>query len=184
MVTRVNKSMKNIVLAIVGITLLVFSIYSFYNAYDLWSGYEWAMRRLEGLGPFIIGHPDTSWSKAYLAVREYATLFPLYFLAGLASTASVLILLAMTSRRRRILSTSILMISSAFTFLEAYYIWKTYQWAIQVYSSSNLYDALIPFIDAYGTLLTFCLVFGSVGIASGLILIAIGPRFKLRHNLR
>lgn len=171
-----NKPMKNIALAIVSIALLVLSFYSFYNAYHIWSKYQWALLVLENSIAFFPELTNSIFAEVFFAIREYVMLFPQYFLVGLIALTSALILIVVNSRRRSFIIATLLIVSSAFLFFEAYKIWEIYRWAILQTTTPPLSyygDARAEAIYAYETLFLLYLLIGSFAIASGLILTAI-----------
>lgn len=175
-----NKSVKSVAFGVIERALLVCGALLSYIAYQLWGQYQWALRRLEGSFLLISGYPNFQLDKVFVAIREYATLFPLYFSVAVISVTSGLILIAMNSRKRLIFTASILLGSSVFPFLEAYSIWKVYQEAIQLPNPSTSFNALFPIINAYGLLFPWYLLFGSIETILGLAIIV----FSLKNTTK
>lgn len=179
-IDRLSKPVKRIGPAAIVIALTVTSLYLFHKAYQIWSGYNWAMQRLQVPIPV----EDAFLFRQLLwAIVDYVSLFPVYFLVGLAFGTFALVIVARNSRRRALIVAAIAIVSSAFLFFEAYKIWETYNLATHQVLGPLAYLTYFHHeaTYVYQTLFWLYLLSGSIAVASGIIMITLG---RLKAKLR
>lgn len=176
---RLSKPVRRVGPALIAISLTVTSFYFLFSAYRLWSGYSWAMRRLQFSAPHGEGWPGL-FHYSLLAIEDYVSLFPVYFLVGLVfgTFAVVTVIAAMNMRRKTPIVAAIAFVSGAFLFFEAYNLATRQALSASLqYFSYSFDEALF----GYQTLLWVYLLSGSIAVASGIIMAILG---RLKAKLR
>lgn len=171
-IDRLSKPVKRVGPALIAIALIVTSVYLLSNAYQFWSGYNWAMWRWQISIP--IGESGASLlSQLELAIWRYKFLFPVYFFVGLIFGTFALMILARNSRRRALIIAATAMVSSALLFFETYRIWEIYNLDMRRLGSSLAYVNYARYEANYlQTLFWLYLLTGSIAVASGIVLMS------------